>query len=157
MWFYTHDKAETKNVIKELFGTEQNSDFQVENKKNNKIIVYNNDITNNNILENSVSDDEIILQDKNKRNSEIKIEILNGTADSSKLNEIKTMLKDKGYNVIKTGITSNTSKTKIINRRAKSNDVINSIKKDLNNVGVISSATNNSNADITIIIGKDYE
>jgi LCP family protein required for cell wall assembly len=94
---------------------------------------------------------------ENKRNSEIKIEILNGTADNSKLNELRTRLKDKRYNVVKTGITSSTSKTMIINRRAESNDVINSIKKDLNNVGIISSATNNSNVDITIIIGKDYK
>ena len=156
IWFYTQDKKETKNVIEELFGTDEIADSQEENKKNDTTLT-NNATATNNTIKNNVSNTKTISQEEKKKNGEIKIEILNGTSNSSKLNELKTKLKDKGYNVIKTGITSNTPKTMIINRTTKSNDVVNSIKKDLNNVGIISSSTNNSNADITIIIGKDYK
>ena len=169
IWFYTQDKKETKNVIEELFGNDEDDNSQLENQNNN-VTTTNNTMstknttsTNNTIstknttITNNIANTKTISQEEKKKNSEIKIEILNGTSDSSKLNELKTTLKDRGYSVIKTGITSNTSKTMIINRTAKSNDVVSSIKKDLNNIGIISSATNNSNADITIIIGKDYE
>lgn len=175
IWFYTQDKQETENVIEELFGTEEIDEIEeidevdnylIENKKNNTTINKNttNTISTNNTISsknttstNNVSNARNISKEEKKKNSEIKIEILNGTSDSSKLNELKQKLSDKGYNVIKTGITSNTTKTMIINRTAKSNDVVSSIKKDLNNVGIISSSTNNSNADVTIIIGKDYK
>ena len=70
---------------------------------------------------------------------------------------IKEELKEKGYSVVKIGTTSNTLKTTIINRTGKSNAVINDIKENLNNLGIISSGSDNSGVDITVIIGNDYK
>jgi len=123
---------------------------------NNTISKKSTTSVNNVITSNNNSNTIIASKEDKKKNSEVKIEILNGTSNSSVLNEMKTKLKENGYNVVKTGITSNTSKTMIINRSSKSNDIVSSIKENLNNVGIISTSTSNSNADVTIIIGKDY-
>ena len=171
IWFYTHDKKETEKVVEDLFGTDEFEEdktgviYQVENQKNNNTAKNQTNTTitnnvasgNNKTLTNNVSNTNSISKEEKKKNSEITIEILNGTSDSSKLNELKKKLSDKGYNVVKTGVTSSTTKTMIINRTTKSNDIVSSIKKDLNNIGTISSAASNSNVDVTIIIGKDYK
>ena len=111
----------------------------------------------NNSTENSTNISSKISQDEKRNNSKIKIELLNGTSDTKKLDSIIEELKEKGYNIVKTGITSNTSKTTIINRIGKSNTIINDIKTNLNNVGIVSSGSDNSGVDITIIIGNDYK
>ena len=72
------------------------------------------------------------------------------------MNKLKSELKEYGYDVTKTGITTNTSKTAIINRTGKSSTIINSIKNIIGDIGVSTTGNNNSNVDITIIIGKDY-
>lgn len=147
VWIYTHDASETKNVVEELFGS-QNS----ETKNNTGSDTKNTNSKNNSTTNNS----EKITEQQKKENSKIKIEILNGTANNSKLSKLKEELKEYGYDVTKTGITTNTSKTTIINRTGKTSTVINNIKNVLGDIGVSSTGSNNSNVDITIIIGKDY-
>ncbi len=146
VWIYTHNAGETKNVVEELFGS-QNSET-----KNNT----GNDTKNTNSKDNTTNNSKKVTEQQKKENSKIKIEILNGTANNSKLTKLKEELKEYGYNVTKTGITTNTSKTTIINRTGKASTVINNIKNVLGNIGVSSTGNNNSNVDITIIIGKDY-
>lgn len=147
VWIYTHDASETKKVVQELFGGQDSE------KKNNNT----NDTKNTNNKNNTTTKTtKKITDEEKKENSKIKIEILNGTSDNSKLSKLKDKLKECGYNVTKTGITTNTSKTTIINRTGKTNNAISNIKNILGDIGVSSTGSNNSNVDITIIIGKDY-
>lgn len=150
--FFIQNKTETKNIVEELFGTEENADTDATNQTKNEVSSKN---TTSNTISNTTTSN--ISQEEKTKNSQIKIEILNGTSDSQKLNQLKAKLKELGYNVTKTGITSNTSKTTIINRTSKSSTILNELKNNLNSIGVISSGKDNSNVDITIIIGSDYK
>ena len=173
IWFYTQDKAETKKVVEELFGSEEENTEDVDEKNsptnttgnnisntvNNTSNVANNTLNTNkvnNVTNTNVNNTSNTSQNEKKKSEKIKIEILDGTSNSSKLNELKEKLNNKGYNVVNTGTTSSTSKTMIISRTTKANECVNEVKKELNNVGIVSNSTNNSNVDITIIIGKDY-
>ena len=82
--------------------------------------------------------------------------MLNGTEDSEILSTVKEKLKQEGYIISKSGTTSSTSKTTIINRTNESNSTSRDIKTILG-VGTITSGSNNAKVDYTIIIGKDYE
>ena len=162
LWFFSQDKEETKTIVDELFGSEEEleeDDEENEDLKTEKKIEDNKKTS-------SISDSSLKNNSDNKlkksqeeitSNSKIKIEILNGTSDTKKLELIKEELKEKGYSVVKIGTTSNTLKTTIINRTGKSNAVINDIKENLNNLGIISSGSDNSGVDITVIIGNDYK
>lgn len=90
--------------------------------------------------------------------SSVKVEVLNGTNDGKVLQEVVNKLKEEGYNVSRTGNTTSTSKTVILNKNDVSNMVIDEIKQVVG-TGTISSngAGSSSKADITIVIGKDYE
>ena len=151
IWFYTPNKTEVKTVVEDLFGNDENTEET--GKANNNTINNNINSTNTTKNTNTIA----VSESQKNNNSKIKIEILNGTSDTKKLDNLKSKLKELGYNVAKTGVTSNTSKTTIINRTGKSNTVINEIKNNLNGVGIISSGSDNSNVDITIIIGNDYK
>lgn len=90
--------------------------------------------------------------------SSVKLEILNGSSNKNNLSKVTEKLKKAGYNVSKTGNTTNTSKTTIINYTNQSSEICNAIKGELG-VGNISSSSNKgtSSVDITIIIGADYK
>ena len=90
--------------------------------------------------------------------SSVKVEVLNGTNDGKVLQEVVNKLKEEGYNVSRTGNTTSTSKTVILNKNDVSNMVIDEIKQVVG-TGTISSngEGSSSKADITIVIGKDYE
>lgn len=147
VWIYTHDEKATKQVVNELFGS-QNDETNQTSENDKKNTNGKNTTTTNTSKK--------ITEEEKKENSKIKIEILNGTSNNSKLSSLKEKLKEYGYNVTKTGITTNTSKTTIINRTGKSSKVISSIKNTIGDIGVSTTGSNNSNVDITIIIGKDY-
>lgn len=152
--FFLHNKQETAKMVEELFGDEE--ELQ-ENAKTEESEATNKTV---NTQKNSTSIEEKtsnVTQEEKNDNSKIKIEVLNGTSDTKKLESIKTKLKEQGYNIVKTGITSNTAKTSIINRTFKSTKIIEEIKKNLSNIGIVSSGSDNSNVDITIIIGNDYK
>ena len=92
--------------------------------------------------------------DKNTRNN-VKIEVLNGSGKSSALNEVVSKLKNAGYTVSKQGTTNETKKTTITNRTNQDSTTTEEIK-ELMGAGTVSKGTNNSNVDITIVIGEDY-
>ena len=140
LWFFLADDTKTLELVEELF-TKQNS-TEEENTEND-----GNTTNETNSTTNSSS---------STSNSKVKIELLNGSGDKTKLTEATKVLKDKGYNVYKTGTTSTTQTTTIINRTNVSNDVTSSIKSVLD-TGVISSSNKSSSVDITIILGKDYK
>lgn len=152
VWIYTHNATETKQVVKELFGNEEESDT---NNTNQNTTNTTNTTGKTNTI-NSGKTTTKITEAQKKENAKIKIEILNGTSESTKLNKLKSELKEYGYDVTKTGITTNTSKTAIINRTGKSSATMKALKDILGEIGVSSEGSNNSNVDITIIIGKDY-
>lgn len=131
IWIYTADKTKTKQVIEDLF--------------TDKVLVEEED---NNTITNTIASGEAEEQ--------ITIELLNGTGDSEVLEKVKGKLKEKGYVISKSGTTSSTSKTTIINRTSQSNSTSKDIKSILG-VGSITSGSNNTKVDYTIIIGKDYE
>lgn len=131
IWIYTADKTKTKQVIQDLF--------------TDKVVVEEDDT---NTVTNTITDGEAEEQ--------ITIELLNGTGDGEVLEEVKGKLKEKGYVISKSGTTSTTSKTTIINRTSQSSSTSKDIKSILG-VGSITSGSNNTKVDYTIIIGKDYE
>ena len=136
--FFIYDKEDTKKLVDELF-TAQNGTTETSTSDNT------------NTSTNSTS------SSSTTKNSAIKIELLNGSGDSTLLNKATKALKNKGYNVYKTGTTSSTAKTTIVNKKAVSTDTTSDIK-DVLGVGSISSSTSSSSTvDITIVLGKDYK
>lgn len=132
IWIYTANKTQTKQVIEDLF-----TDKIVEEEKNEESTSTN-------------------TTDGENTTKEITIELLNGTGDKEILTEVKEKLKEKGYVVSKSGTTSSTDKTTIINRTSQSNQKSKDIKQLLG-VGTITSGSDNTKVDFTIIIGKDYK
>ena len=135
IWIYTANKTQTKQVIEDLF-----TDKIVEEENN----------------EESTSTNTTDGENTTKESKEITIELLNGTGDKEILTEVKEKLKEKGYVVSKSGTTSSTDKTTIINRTSQSNQKSKDIKQLLG-VGTITSGSDNTKVDFTIIIGKDYK
>ena len=86
----------------------------------------------------------------------LKVELLNGSGDSTVLTKVTKLLKQKGYNVYKTGTTTVTSKTTIVSKSDLENKELSKIK-DILGVGNISESKTSGQVDVTIIIGKDYK
>lgn len=144
--FFIHNEKETKALIDELF-TKQNGSNKEENL----------DSTENSTDTNKTTNSTTTNSSQTKTNSKIKIELLNGSGDSTLLTKATKALKDKGYNVYKTGTTTTTSKTTIVNRTAIQNDIMEDIK-DILKVGNIQKSTSSSSTvDVKIVIGKDYK
>lgn len=135
VWIYTVNKTQTKQVIEDLF--------------TDKIIEEEN-ITEN------VETNTISSESETKESKEITIELLNGTGDKEVLTQVKEKLKERGYIVSKSGTTSSTDKTAIINRTKQSSNIEKAIKQVLG-VGITSKGSDNTKVDFTIIIGKDYK
>lgn len=135
VWIYTANKTQTKQVIEDLF-----TDKIIEEE------IVAEDIKTNTINEESTT----------KKIEKVTIELLNGTGDKEILTEVKEKLKEKGYVVSKSGTTSSTEKTAIINRTSQTNQIAKDIKQVLG-AGTITNGSDNTNVDFTIIIGKDYK
>lgn len=143
----TPDMKETNNV----------SVFIVDEEETEKLIqsmfysdtAETEDENANTISNNTVSTDSTT-------SSQIKIELLNGSGDKTKLEEAKKLLEDAGYNVKKTGNTTSISKTVITNKKDVTDECLKDIK---NTLGVGSISTNKSSTslvDVSIVIGKDF-
>ena len=132
IWIYTANKTKTKQVIEDLF--------------TDKVVVEEE--TDTNTITNTVATEV--------EEEQITIELLNGTGDSEILTDVKEKLKEEGYIISKSGTTSTTAKTTIINRTSQSSSTSKDIKSILG-VGSITSGSDNAKVDYTIIIGNDYE
>ena len=86
----------------------------------------------------------------------IKIEILNGSGNSSNLNKVKTLLTDAGFIISKTGKTNTTAKTSIINKSEITENIITSVQALLEYAEISKSTSTDQTVDITIILGKDF-
>lgn len=129
LWFYKYNKAQTQKLVQELFETEQTdeTDTQAENEA------------------------------KKNSHANIKIELVNGSGTDSTLTAVETLLKKQGYTVSKaSNISSTTKNTTIINNKQVDKTVTEDIKEILN-VGIIQNSPDSvSTADITVIIGTNY-
>ena len=145
--FFIYNKKETDKLIKELFeeqnGTTEENQEETTNSSNTTNATNTANTTEN---INTVSE-----------NSKIKIELLNGSEDKTLLNKATKELKAEGYNVYKTGTTTVTPKTIIVNKTAVKNDIINDIKDILGDGDISSKISTSSTIDIKIVIGKDYK
>lgn len=132
VWIYLHDKKETQQMVQDLFLGQPE-----EEREGNTISTT---------IEGTTEKDSDV----------IKIELLNGSGEKEKLTQLTDQLEQAGYKISKAGNTSVTAKTTIMNRTGKSSSIENKIK-ELVGVGTVSSGSNNSGVDFTIIIGKDYK
>ena len=148
--FFIYNKKETDKIVKELF-EEQNGTTE-ETQETQEETTNSSNTTNVTNTANTTENTNTVSE-----NSKIKIELLNGSEDKTLLNKSTKELKAEGYNVYKTGTTTVTSKTIIVNKTAVKNDIVNDIK-DILGVGDISSKISTSSTiDIKIVIGKDYK
>ena len=139
---YVVDKEETEQLVTELFYPEK--------------LLEEETIDGN--TTNTASNTTSTTSTGSNANSNIKIEVLNGTSDGKVLQEVVNKLKEEGYNVSRTGTTTATSKTVIANKKDVSTTTMNEIKEVVG-TGTISGSTggSSSKADVTIVIGKDYQ
>lgn len=127
LWFLKANKTEAKELINQMFEVEQ----QLQNEQQE-------------------------LQEDISENNKIKIEVLNGTNANSTLSAVTTMLKQKNYKISKTGETTNSTFTTII-ANGETDEAIAEKIKDILGVGtVLTTNSTASKADITIIIGNDF-
>lgn len=132
---YVYDKVKTKTLIQELF-----YDRDIEETEDSA----EGNTTSNETTSSSVS------------KSDITIEVLNGSGNSSNLQKVVNLLKGAGYKVTRTGSTNTTSKTTIVNKKNVKETLLKNMK-DVIGVGTIeTSESSSSKVDVTIIIGKDY-
>ena len=131
---FVMDKSATKELIQEMFYSDKTS----EATSSNTIL--------NETMEASATPA-----------SEIKIELLNGSGDKSKLEKAKKMLEDAGYIVKKTGNTSSISKTIITNKKDIADSDLKKIKEVLGEGSLSTNKTNYSTVDVSIIIGKEFK
>ena len=127
------NRAETKTLVQSMFNTEGTS------SNSNKNNTTSNSTTNN-----------------NTSSSQIRIELLNGSGDKTKLQEAKQLLEEEGYKVTKTGNTSKISKTIITNKKDLTDKELQEIKSTLGVGSTSTNKTSTSLVDVTIVIGKDF-
>lgn len=136
---FVADKVETEKLIKSMFYQDTTD---VEGEGTNTI--SNNELSTNTITTNGTT------------TTKIKIELLNGSGDTTKLERAKKLLEDAGYEVKKTGKSSSIAKTIITNKKDTEHEDLKNIKEIL---GVGSISTNKSSTslvDVTIVIGGDF-
>ena len=156
LWFFLADETKTKTEVEELFLT-QNAKEEEDTESENTTKSSNTTSTNTSATNTTnSSSNSSSTKTTSTENSKIKIELLNGSGDKVLLTKATDALKSKGYNVYKTGTTSSTATTTIINKSDLSEDIMSNIKSVLK-TGVVSSSSSSSNVDIKIIIGKDYK
>lgn len=131
---FVADKEETKELVQSMFYSET-AESEGANTISNNITVDTESTTTT---------------------SKIKVEVLNGSGDKTKLEQAKKVLEDAGYNVIKTGTTSTISKTIITNKKDISDENIKEIKATLGVGSVSTNKSSTSKVDVSIIIGKDF-
>lgn len=145
-WVFIHDKKATQALIQELFYDRDNTEELTENAET----------TTNNVTSNTSTNSTINNTVTSNKKSDIKIEILNGSGNSKKLQKAVSELEGAGYKVTRTGTTNSTSKTTIIDKKDVSNTLLQNMKEVLGTGVIQNSQSSSSKVDVTIIIGKDY-
>ena len=128
---FVHDKQKTKTLVQELF--------------------FDRDIKES---EEDTTSEETTSTTTSK--SDISIEVLNGSGNSSDLQKVVNQLKGAGYKVTRTGSTNTTAKTTIINKKNVKETLLKNMKYVIGVGTIETSESSSSKIDVTIIIGKDY-
>lgn len=152
--FFIYNEKETKSLLEEIFNEQNGTSSEneaSETKETNEIETKSN--TTNQIKSSTTNNEE----STETTNSNIKIELLNGSGNSALLNQATKALKAQGYNVYKTGTTTATTKTTIINKTAVPSKTTDKIKEILGVGNISSSTSSTSTVDVKIILGKDYK
>lgn len=136
---YVVDKEETEELIQELFYDRDKEE------------------TTEASVNNTTSEEKLDDKTSNESSANIKLEVLNGSGDSKKLQSVVNKLQNAGFNVTRTGNTNTTSKTTIINKKNVKNTTMQEIKEAIETGTITNGQSSSSKVDITIIIGKDYE
>ena len=137
------DKEETEELINSLFYPEK-----LESEENKSSTSQSNTTSN--------TTNSTTQSNQTSSSSNIKIEVINGSGESSKLQEAVNLLKKAGYDVTKTGTTSTISTTIITNRKSLENSDLNKIKETLGVGSISTNKSSTSKVDVQIIIGKDF-
>ena len=154
LWFYKYNKKQTSELIEEMFEKNKDDDFSQEEQEDKQSETQTSSQTN-------TQNKSQTQQSSNTSNQNITVEIINASGEKSKLTKMQTALKNKGYKISKTSETKETKNTVIINNNKLEQSSVDQIKELLNiNISSTSTSTSSTtskgNADITIIIGKDY-
>ena len=143
--YFVHNEKQTKELVEQLFNEQNQVDEEISEES---------ELENNNTASQTT---EVAENLSNSNNSKIKIELLDGSGNTESFTKAKKALEKAGYTVDKTGTTTSTSKTTIINKTSLPSDTLSKLK-DLLGIGNISNSNSSTNkVDITIIIGKDYK
>lgn len=124
---FVYNKKETKNLVQELFHDRDKTEEDLEEEGN-------------------------LLTEK----SEIKLQVLNGSGDKEKLDDLIKKLKAEGYKVTKNDTTNEIAKTAIIRNKDVSSEIADDIIKTIGTGIEQSSESTSSQINLTIVIGKDY-
>ena len=152
LWFFLADETKTEELVEKLFKNERTDDSKESEESNT---TTNSTSKSSSTTTNTTSSSSTTSKETNNK-SKIKVEILNGSGDSNLLKKATNALKQEGYTVSKTGKTSTTQVTTIINKAKLAESITSNIKSTLG-TGVISSSSTSSKVDVTIILGKDYK
>ena len=131
------DEEETQSLIQELF--------------------YDRDLDQTTTEEDGTGNTTNTTSTATVSKADIKLEVLNGSGNSKTLQEVVDELEGAGYEVYRTGTTNATSKTTIIDKKDVADTLLENIKMVLGTGTISNSQSSSSKADVTIIIGKDYE
>ena len=137
------DKNETKKLVQELF-----FDRDIEEPQEGEEQPTENTTSNQT---------QPTTTGVSTKKSDLKIEILNGSGESSKLQKAQSQLEGAGFKVTRTGSTNTTAKTTIINKKEVSDILVKNMKDVIGAGDISKSQSSSSKVDITIIIGKDYQ
>ena len=140
LWFYFPAEEEAEQTINELF---YGAKLEDENGTDT------NTIEGNTVDSNSTSNENIIDE------SEITVEVLNGSGDTNNLSEVVKRLEAEGFTVAQTGNTSITSNTTIIDRDNTPESSLEKIK-EIAGIENVSTGDASATSKVTIIIGTDY-
>lgn len=95
-------------------------------------------------------------QATNTSKSDVSIEVLNGSGNSTNLQKVVSQLQGAGFQVTRTGSTTTTTKTTIINKKNVKETLLKNMKDVIGTGTIETSESSSSKVDVTIIIGKDY-
>ena len=157
--FFFADENRTKQVVQSIFLTvnDHSDESNSTNETETNEVDETNSISSNTTNQTKAEKQATMNDAKNaiKSNSKVKVEIINGTGTSSKLDTVKEQLQNMGYKISNTSTSNIVDNTSVICRNA---DYIENAKslQALLGPGSVVSGKENASIDITIILGKDY-
>lgn len=151
------DKPSAKALIQSMFYAD-NAEETDENSINNISTNTTNgkNTTSKNTSRTNITSNLIANSQASKNPNEIKIELINATGSTEKLEKAKQILEDAGYKVKRTDKTKKMSTTSITNRTNIKEDDVKKIK-DVLGKGNISIMLAQTGYDVTVVIGEDFE